>query len=101
MLDELGVVVIEESFAFICEQGDVRTVAGHHNNLLVLEDDAALEVWGNQVHAFIGCNPDVVPAVFPYVQLMGIQQLSVLWGKVDTLHLPFFHVEESYAEIDR
>ena len=36
MLDELGVVVVEEGFTFICEQGDVRTVAGHHNNLHVL-----------------------------------------------------------------
>ena len=101
MLDELGVVVVEKGFSFVCEQGYVRTVAGHHNNLLVLEDDAALEVGSNQVHAFIGCNPDVVPAVFPKVQLMGIQQFSVLWGEVNTLHLPFFHVEESYAEIDR
>ena len=101
MRDELGVVVLAESVAFICEPGDVRPVAGHHNNLLVLEDDAALEVGGNQVHAFIGCNPDVVPAVLPYVQLMSIQQFSVLRGKVDALHLPFFHVEESYTEIDR
>ena len=101
MLDELGVVVIEESFAFICEQGDVRPVAGHHNNLLVLEDDAALEVGGNQVHAFIGCNPDVVFTVFFDVQLMSIQQFSVLRGKVDTLHLSFFHVNESYTEVGR
>ena len=79
----------------------MRTVAGHHLNLLVLEDDAALEVGGNQVHAFVGCNPDVVPAVFSYFQLMVIQQFTVLQGEVDVLHLPFFHVEESYAEIDR
>ena len=99
MLDELGVVVIEESFAFICEQGDVRTIAGHHLNLLVLEDDAALEIGSNQVHAFIGCNPDVVLAVFSYFQLMVIQQFTVLQGEVDGLHLSFFHVEESHAEI--
>ena len=101
MLDELGLIVVEEGFAFICEQGDVRTVAGHHDNLLVLEDDAALEVGSNQVYAFFGCNPDVVLAIFLDVQLMSIQQFSVLRGKVDTLHLSFFHVNESYTEVGR
>ena len=99
MFDKLGLVVVEEGFALVGEYGDARAFAGHHKDFLVLQNHSAFEVGSNQVYAFFGCNPDVVLIVFLDVQLMSIQQFSVLRGKVDTLHLSFFHANESYTEV--
>ena len=101
MFDKLGLVVVEEGFALVGEYGDARAFAGHYENLLVFQNSPAFEVGSNQVYAFFGCNPDVVLAIFLDVQLMSIQQFSVLRGKVDTLHLSFFYVNESYTEVGR
>ena len=101
MFDKLGLVVVEKGFALVGEYGDARVFAGHYKDFLVLQNHSAFEVGSNQVYAFFGCNPDVVLAIFLDVQLMSIQQFSVLRGKVDTLHLSFFHVNESCTEVGR
>ena len=62
--DGLARVVIKEGIALVGQHGDMIAVCGQGDDVLVLEHQMALAVWGDAVESFIGCYPDIVFEIF-------------------------------------
>ena len=62
--DEFARVVIKEGIALVGQYGDVIAVSSQGDDMLVLEHQMALAVWGDAVKTFIGCYPYIQFGIF-------------------------------------